>query len=96
MLQAPEAEAFRTLRTNLRYLNVVNRDLDSLLIASPEPNDGKSTVARGLAGRDGRDGEDDVVLVEADLRKDSSFRHEAASTGRGSAASSPASRSTPP
>ena len=32
----PEAEAFRTLRTNLRYLKV-NRDLSSILIASPEP-----------------------------------------------------------
>ncbi|MGN6556386.1 MAG: polysaccharide biosynthesis tyrosine autokinase [Solirubrobacterales bacterium] len=72
MLQAPEAETFRTLRTNLRYLNVVNRDLDSLLITSPEPNDGKSTVARGLAGAMAELG-DDVVLVEADLRKESSF-----------------------
>ncbi|HET9676248.1 MAG TPA: polysaccharide biosynthesis tyrosine autokinase [Solirubrobacterales bacterium] len=72
MLQAPEAETFRTLRTNLRYLNVVNRDLDSLLITSPEPNDGKSTVARGLAGAMAELG-DEVVLVEADLRKDSSF-----------------------
>jgi capsular exopolysaccharide synthesis family protein len=73
MLLAPEAETFRTLRTNLRYLNI-NRDLDSLLIASPEPNDGKSTVARGLAGAMVEMG-DDVVLVEADLRKDSSFRY---------------------
>lgn len=73
MLKVPEGEAFRTLRTNLRYLNVVNRNLDSLLIASPEPNDGKSTVARGLAGAMAELGED-VVLVEADLRKDSSFR----------------------
>lgn len=70
MLRAAEGEAFRTLRTNLRYLNVVNRNLDSLLIASPEPNDGKSTVARGLAGAMAELG-DDVVLVEADLRKES-------------------------
>ncbi|HWN72722.1 MAG TPA: polysaccharide biosynthesis tyrosine autokinase, partial [Solirubrobacterales bacterium] len=82
MLQAPEAEAFRTLRTNLRYLNVVNRDLDSLLITSPEPNDGKSTVARGLAGAMAELG-DDVVLVEADLRKQSSFRSEGGSHSEG-------------
>src|SRR5690348_16808782 len=49
MLEAPEAEAFRTLRTNLRYFNV-NKQRRALLIASPEPRDGKSTVARGLAG----------------------------------------------
>ncbi len=73
MLLAPEAEMFRTLRTNLRYLNI-NRDLSSLLIASPQPNDGKSTVARGLAGAMVEMG-DDVALVEADLRKESSFRY---------------------
>jgi succinoglycan biosynthesis transport protein ExoP len=73
MLLAPEAESFRTLRTNLRYLNI-NRDLTSVLIASPEPNDGKSTVARGLAGAMVELG-DDVVLVEADLRKESAFRY---------------------
>jgi polysaccharide biosynthesis transport protein len=73
MLLAPEAETFRTLRTNLRYLNI-NRDLSSLLIASPEPNDGKSTVARGLAGAMVEMG-DEVVLIEADLRKESSFRY---------------------
>lgn len=74
MLRAVEAEAFRTLRTNLRYLNV-NRELDSILIASPEPNDGKSTVARGLAGAMVEMG-DNVVLVEADLHKQSAFRYE--------------------
>jgi len=73
MMLAPEAEAFRTLRTNLRYLNI-NRDLRSLLIASAEPNDGKSTVARGMAGAMTELG-DEVILVEADLRKESSFRH---------------------
>jgi polysaccharide biosynthesis transport protein len=73
MLLSPEAEAFRTLRTNLRYLNI-NRDLSSLLIASPQPNDGKSTVARGLAGAMVEMG-DEVALVEADLRKESSFRY---------------------
>lgn len=71
-LQAPEAEAFWTLRTNLRYFKV-DRDIQTILIASPEPADGKSTVARGLAGAMASMG-DSVVLVEADLRKGSSFR----------------------
>jgi capsular exopolysaccharide synthesis family protein len=73
LLHATESEAFRTLRTNIRYLNV-NRELTTILIASPEPNDGKSTVARGLAGAMAEMG-DSVVLVEADLHKDSAFRH---------------------
>jgi len=75
MLLAPEAEAFRTLRTNLRYLKV-NRDLSSILIASPEPADGKSTVARGLAGAMVEMG-DQAVLIEGDLRKESAFRFNA-------------------
>lgn len=82
MLKAAEAEAYRTLRTNLRYLNVGDRNLESLLIASPEPNDGKSTVARGLAGAMAELG-DNVVLIEADLRKESSFRYEGASQSEG-------------
>lgn len=72
MLQAPEAEAFRTLRTNLRYFNV-NQENRSILIASPEPSDGKSTVTRGLAGAMAQMG-DNVILVEADLRKESSLQ----------------------
>jgi polysaccharide biosynthesis transport protein len=73
MLATDEAEAFRSLRTNLRYLNI-NRELDSILIASPEPSDGKSTVARGLAATMVETG-DSVALVEADLRKVSAFHN---------------------
>jgi capsular exopolysaccharide synthesis family protein len=72
ILQTPEAEDFRTLRTNLRYFNV-DRELKSVLLASPEPGDGKSTVARGLAAAIAEAGED-VLLLEADLRKESAFR----------------------
>lgn len=72
MMQTPESEAFRTLRTNLHYFSV-DRDLDSILIASPEPDDGKSTVARGLAAAMAEMG-DDVILVEADLRKEGGFQ----------------------
>lgn len=74
MLQAPEAEAFRTLRTNLRYFNV-DQKKRAILIASAEPGDGKSTVAHGLAGAMAQMG-DNVALVEADLRKPSSLRRD--------------------
>jgi succinoglycan biosynthesis transport protein ExoP len=73
MMGAIESEAFRTLRTNIRYLNI-NRELNTILIASPEPNDGKSTVTRGLAGAMAQTG-DSVILVEADLHKESAFRY---------------------
>lgn len=62
-----EAEAFRTLRANLRFFDVDGL-LDSLLISSPVSGDGKSTVAWGLARTMALMG-DLVVLVDADLHK---------------------------
>jgi capsular exopolysaccharide synthesis family protein len=62
-----EAEAFRSLRTNLRYFNV-DSPVRSILVASPLPGDGKSTVARHLAITMASMG-DSVCLVDADLRK---------------------------
>jgi capsular exopolysaccharide synthesis family protein len=62
-----DIEAFRSLRASLRYYSV-GRSLNSLLITSPAPEDGKSTVARGLATTMAQMG-DNVVLVETDLRK---------------------------
>lgn len=62
--EGAEAEAFRALRANLRYFG----DVRSLLIVSPEAEDGKSTVAACLATTSAQRG-DRVVLVEADLHK---------------------------
>lgn len=62
-----EAEPFRTLRSNLRFASH-DEKLHSLLIVSPSPGDGKSTVARALAVTMASMG-DSVVLVDADLRK---------------------------
>lgn len=70
--QTPEGEAFRVLRTNLRFFDV-SRDLRSILIVSPDEGDGKSTVTRNLAMTMAAMG-DDVVLVEADMRKGGEFR----------------------
>ena len=67
-----EGEAFRLLRTNLRYLSA-NRDLRTLLAVSPQEGDGKSTVLSGLAMTMAEMG-DSVVLVEADLRKGGELR----------------------
>jgi len=76
MLRSPEAESLRGLRTNLRFLGA-EADLSAILIASPEPADGKSTLARALAGAMVEMG-DSVVLVEADLHKKSAFKDEMA------------------
>lgn len=65
--QTQEGEAFRVLRTNLRYFNI-DRELRSVLVTSPEAGDGKSTVSKTLAMTMAEMG-DDVVFVEGDLRK---------------------------
>ncbi len=61
-----EAEAFHLIRAHLRYFNV-DRELRTLLVASAAPGDGKTTVARHLAGAAARMGSR-VLLLEADLR----------------------------
>jgi succinoglycan biosynthesis transport protein ExoP len=63
----PEAEAFRALRANLRYFDVDGK-LRSLMVVSPEAEDGKSTVAACLATTLAQRG-DKVLLVETDLHK---------------------------
>jgi capsular exopolysaccharide synthesis family protein len=69
-----EAEAFRALRANLRYFNV-DRQVKSVLVASPLSGDGKSTVARYLAITMAAMG-DRVCLVNADLRKVDATGHD--------------------
>jgi tyrosine-protein kinase len=70
--QTQEGEAFRVLRTNLRYFNV-DDGMRSILVTSPEAGDGKSTVARTLAMTMAEMG-DDVLFVEGDLRKGGELR----------------------
>ena len=62
----PEAEAFRMLWATLRYFTL-SRDIRSVLITSADRDDGKSTVAWGLAAAAATAGKR-VLLVEADLR----------------------------
>jgi capsular exopolysaccharide synthesis family protein len=66
-LPAGEAEAFHLIRAHLRYFNV-DRQLHTLLVASAAPGDGKTTVARHLAGAAAAMGSR-VLLLEADLRR---------------------------
>jgi capsular exopolysaccharide synthesis family protein len=71
--KSPVVEAFRTLRTNLRYASA-GRELRSVLITSPGPGEGKSTIAANLACVLAQSGQR-VVAVGADLRKPALHRH---------------------
>ena len=65
--RSPVSEAYRSLRTNIQFASV-DHPLRSLLITSPSPEDGKSTVAVNLAIALAQSGRN-TILVEADLRR---------------------------
>ena len=65
--RSPVAEAFRSLRTNIQFASV-DRELRTLLITSPSPSEGKSTVVANLAAALAQSGRK-VAVVEADLRR---------------------------
>jgi succinoglycan biosynthesis transport protein ExoP len=60
------AEAFSMVRAHLRFFNV-DRDVCTIVIASPASGDGKTTVARHLAEAAAKSGSK-VLLLEVDLR----------------------------
>lgn len=65
--KAVSSEAFRTLRTNLQFASP-DAKLETILITSSVPAEGKSTVCSNLAVSIVQTGKD-VILVDCDLRK---------------------------
>lgn len=65
--KSPISEAFRTLRTNIQFMNM-NKSLKTLLITSTLPGEGKSWVSANLAVTFAQAGKR-VVLIDADMRK---------------------------
>jgi capsular exopolysaccharide synthesis family protein len=64
---ASTAEAFRKLRTNLAYMDV-DHPPRIIVVTSPKPSDGKSTVAANLAAAIAIGGQP-VTLIDGDLRR---------------------------
>lgn len=65
--KSPVSEVFRTLRTNIQFMNTNNK-LKTLLITSTLPGEGKSWVTANLAVTFAQAGKK-VILVDADMRK---------------------------
>jgi non-specific protein-tyrosine kinase len=66
--RGPAAEAYRTLRTNLTFFAALDRPVESLVVTSAAPDEGKSEVLVNLAVTMAQ-GERRTILVDADLRR---------------------------
>jgi capsular exopolysaccharide synthesis family protein len=66
--RSPSADRYRLLRMRLRELGKAGK-LKTLLITSPLPHDGKSTVCLNLATALAEGGRKNVLLIEADLHQ---------------------------
>lgn len=65
--KSPIAEIFRTLRTNIQFMNS-QKSLKTLLVTSTMPVEGKTWVASNLAVTFAQAGKK-VALIDADMRK---------------------------
>lgn len=68
--KSPISEVFRTLRTNIQFMNT--NKLKSLLVTSTAPSEGKSWTSANLAVAFAQAGKK-VILVDADMRKGRQF-----------------------
>lgn len=62
------SEQFRTIRTNIEFASVAKGSVKTLLVSSPLPSEGKSTITANLAVAYAQQGKK-VLLVDTDLRR---------------------------
>ncbi len=67
--RSPLVEAFRTLRANIRFVGV-DHPIQTLLVTSSAPTEGKSSVSANLAVAYAMSGKQ-VLIIDADLRRPS-------------------------
>ena len=65
--RSPISEAYRTLRTNIRFSSV-DREVKVVMVTSPGPGEGKSTTVGNLAVTYAQ-ADQKVLLIDSDLRK---------------------------
>ena len=61
------AESIRSIRTNLAFSSLDNKEVKIILNTSPEPGDGKSFISSNLAVAYAQEGKK-VLLIDADIR----------------------------
>ncbi len=70
--RSPTAEAYRVVRTNLRF-GLIDSERKAVVVTSANPGEGKSTTAANLAVVMAQSGQR-IILVDADLRRPSLHR----------------------
>lgn len=70
--RSPQAESFRSLRTNIQYASV-DRPLFTLMVTSPTPEDGKSTIVANLSVVLAQN-KYRVNIIDADMRRPDQHR----------------------
>lgn len=65
--KSPVAEGFRTLRTNIRYMEI-SRQIQTLLVTSALPGEGKTSTIAELGAALAQEG-NKVLVIDGDLRK---------------------------
>ncbi len=70
---SPVSEQYRTIRTNIQFASSVDRKLQTLVITSSGPSEGKTTTSANLAVVFAKSGQR-VLLVDADMRKPTVFK----------------------
>ena len=65
--KSPVSEAYRTIRTNIKFSNIAGQELKTIMLTSATPNEGKSTTISNLAVVMAQAGHS-VVLCDCDFR----------------------------
>ncbi len=67
--KSPVSESYRTVRTNLKFTVRLDKPLQTIMVTSAGPKEGKSTTIANLAITVAQLGRARVVLVDSDLRR---------------------------